>query len=69
MGNLWKSAEVRASSPNLVGFEVAIHRSLPAEAISRRRVSLVLSLDANGLQRAPTMKAVNRASVKIRSVR
>jgi hypothetical protein len=40
---------------------------LPAEAISGRRVSLLLSLDANGKQRAPTMREVKRVRVKIRS--
>src|SRR5216117_2513635 len=38
---------------------------LRAEAISGRRVSLLLSIHANGKQRAPTMKEVRRVRVKI----
>jgi hypothetical protein len=41
---------------------------LPAEAISGRRVSLLVSLDANGKQRAPTMEEVRRVRVAIRKI-
>ncbi len=40
---------------------------LPAEAISGRRVSLLVSLRANGKTRAPTMSEVKRVRVKIGS--
>lgn len=40
---------------------------LPAEAISGRRVCVLLSLDWNGKKRAPTMKEVTRVRVSIRS--
>jgi hypothetical protein len=38
---------------------------LPAEAISRRRVCVLLSIHANGKQRAPTMEEVTRVRVAI----
>jgi hypothetical protein len=40
---------------------------LPAEAISGRRVCLLVSLRANGKTRPPTMKEVKRVRVTIRS--
>ncbi|HEX3067662.1 MAG TPA: hypothetical protein VHX14_03730 [Thermoanaerobaculia bacterium] len=39
---------------------------LPAGAISGRRVSLLLSLRANGKTSAPTVRQVKRVSVRIR---
>jgi len=40
---------------------------LPAEAISRTRVCLLLSISANGKERAPTAKEVTRLRVTIRA--
>ena len=40
---------------------------LPADAISGRRVPLLLSLRANGKQRAPTAKEVKRVRVEVRA--
>jgi hypothetical protein len=40
---------------------------LPADAISGRHVSLLVSLRANGKTRAPTMQQVKRVIVRIRS--
>ncbi|MEA2327778.1 MAG: hypothetical protein QOE68_2737 [Thermoanaerobaculia bacterium] len=42
---------------------------LPAKAIARRRVSLILTIHANGKQRAPTMAEITRVRVRIRSIR
>jgi hypothetical protein len=39
---------------------------VPAEAISRRRVCLLLTISANGKERAPTTKEVPRVRVSIR---
>jgi hypothetical protein len=40
---------------------------LPAEAISGRRVCVLLSIRANGKERAPTTKEVTRVRVSVRS--
>jgi hypothetical protein len=39
---------------------------LPADAISARRVSLLLMLDLSGKQRAPTAREVKKVQVRIR---